>query len=415
MPETSRSPLDQALAAWRASLGPAHVSCEAAELARAGTATFPTTATVAAVIRPADRAEVQQAVRIALEFGIPLYPVSSGKNWGYGSKAPSGDAVLLDLGRMNRILDFDEALAYVTVEPGVTQGQLFAFLKERQLRLWMDATGSSPECSIVGNTLERGFRHTPMGDHAANVCGLEVVLANGECIETGFSRFPNSRIGALSRWGVGPSLDGLFSQSNFGIVTRMTVWLMPAPDYFQAFFFQCDEEDGISTVVEALRPLRLDGTLRSVVHVGNDYKVLSGTGQYPWRQANEQTPLDRTRLDQLRAEVGIGRWCGSGGLYGTRRQVAEARRLVRRALRGKVSRLQVVDDRLLGWLPALAAPYRWITGHDLRRTLALLGPVYDLLKGVPTSSAIGSVYWRKRSEVPVPSPIWIATAAACCG
>ena len=44
-------------------------------------------------------------------------------------------------------------------------------------------------------------------------------MPTGECIDTGFSRFDGAKTGPLSRWGVGPSLDGLFSQSNFGIVT----------------------------------------------------------------------------------------------------------------------------------------------------------------------------------------------------
>src|SRR5262249_33621177 len=152
------------------------------------------------------------------------------------------DAVLVDLGRLNQIVDFDEELAYVTLEPGVTQGQLIAFLREQKSTLWMDATGAGLDCSIIGNTLERGFGHTPMGDHCANASALEVVLPNGECVETGFGRFPGAKAGALGRWGLGPSLDGLFSQSNLGIVTRMTVWLMPAPESFQAFFFLCKTE-----------------------------------------------------------------------------------------------------------------------------------------------------------------------------
>ncbi len=153
---------------------------------------------------------------------------------------------LLDLGRLNRILDFDEALAYVTVEPGVTQRQLFEFLQERGSRLWMDATGASPECSIIGNTMERGFGHTPMGEHCNHVCGFEVILPTGDRLETGFARFTGATTAPLNRWAVGPSLDGLFSQSNFGIVTRMSVWLMPAPEYFEAYFFQCDDENGLA-------------------------------------------------------------------------------------------------------------------------------------------------------------------------
>ena len=111
----------------------------------------------------------------------------------------------------------------------------------------MDATGASPDCSIVGNTLERGFGHTPMGDHAGNACALR-----GGAAERRVHRRPGSasstahETAPVSRWGVGPSLDGLFSQSNFGIVTRMTVWLMPAPEHFEAFFFLCDEPNAAS-------------------------------------------------------------------------------------------------------------------------------------------------------------------------
>ena len=75
--------------------------------------------------------------------GTPVYPISSGKNWGYGSRARCATRVLLDLGRMNRILDFNEELAYVTIEPGVTQRQLYDFLSARS-RLWMDSHRSEP-------------------------------------------------------------------------------------------------------------------------------------------------------------------------------------------------------------------------------------------------------------------------------
>lgn len=50
---------------------------------------------------------------------VPVYPTSRGRSWGFGSRVPAADGcVLLDLGRMNRIVGFDERLAYVTVEPG---------------------------------------------------------------------------------------------------------------------------------------------------------------------------------------------------------------------------------------------------------------------------------------------------------
>lgn len=394
------SALAAALREWTAILGDSYVVCSREALKAASTATFATSQQVYALLRPGSREEVQESVRIANRFRVPLYPFSSGRNWGYGSRVPASDGVLLDLGRLNRILDFSEELAYVTLEPGVTQQQLHEFLRERKSRLWMDATGAGPDTSVVGNTVERGFGHTPMADHCSHVCGLEVVLPSGECIDTGFSRFPGAKAGPLGRWGVGPSLDGLFSQSNFGIVTRMTVWLMPAPERFEAFFFLCKREDGLGPLVDALRPLRLNGTLRSAIHIGNDYKVLAATRQYPWEATSGRTPLEPALMSKFRRELGIGHWNGSGGLYGTKVQVREARRQLRRALGGNVDRLQFVDERLLRIMGRFAEPFRLVTGWNVRRTLDVLRPVFNLMKGTPTHTTLASVYWRKKRGVP---------------
>lgn len=393
--------LEQALREWSDLLGSEHVIVEPSALRTAETATFETTQKVPAILRPGSRAEVQGVLRIANRHRIPVYPVSSGRNWGYGSKVPAADGcALMELGRMNAILDFNEDLAYVTVEPGVTQRQLHEFLRARKSRLWMDATGGSAECTLVGNTLERGFGHTPYGDHFAYVCGMEAILATGEIVETGFSRFPGSRAGALHRWGVGPFIDGLFTQSNFGVVTRMSFWLMPAPEYFQAYFFRCDSDDSLPAIVEALRPLRLNGTLRSAIHIVNDYKVLSGLRQYPWDETGGRTPLEPSMMPRFRKQLHMGAWNVSGGLYGTRAQVREARRLLRRALAGTADKMQFLDDRTLKLADRFAGVYRFFTGWDLRGALELVKPVYGLMQGVPTDHALNSTYWRKRTPPP---------------
>src|SRR6266567_5559912 len=124
--------LEAALFGWRSAIGPDNVITHASTRAAAEAATFLTSHSVPAVIRPGNRAEVQACVRIANDAGVPIYPVSGGKNWGYGSRVPSADACLMELVRMNRIVDFCEELAHVTVEPGVTQGQLYDFLRSRR-------------------------------------------------------------------------------------------------------------------------------------------------------------------------------------------------------------------------------------------------------------------------------------------
>ena len=406
-----------ALEEWIRVLGEANVECHPAALAAAETATFETDSGIPAILRPGTVSEVSELVRIASRYRCPVYPVSSGRNWGYGSRVPpASGCALIDLSRLNRIIEFDEYLGYVTVEPGVTQSDLYEFLQRKKSRLWMDATGSSPHCSLIGNAMERGFGHTPYADHFGHSAGLEVVLPGGAIIRTGHAGLEGSKTGSLYRWGVGPSLDGLFSQSNYGIVTKMTIWLMPAPDCFEAFFFQCESEDGLANIVEGLRPLRLNGTLRSAVHIANDYKVLAGIRQFPWE---ESAPLSRERMRVLRTEMKFCRWTGSGALYGTARQVAEAKRLLREALKGPVDKLQFLNERKLELAARFQGVYKLLTGLDLSRTLALIRPVFNLMRGVPTSQPLASAYWRKRFPVPAdPHPdrdgcglLWVAPVA----
>ena len=393
--------LETALMEWSDLLGSEQVITEEPSLRAAEQGTFQTGHSIPAIIRPASRVEVQECLRIANRWGIPVYPISSGRNWGYGSRVPaSTGCVLLDLCRMDRIVDFNEDLGYVTVEPGVTQAQLFGFLKDQGSKLWMDATGASPHCSLIGNTVERGFGHTPYGDHFAHSCGLEVVLPDATVIETGFARYPGAHAAPVYRWGVGPSLDGLFSQSNLGIVTRMTIWLMPEPEYFQAYYFRCEDEASLSAVINALRPLRMSGTIRSASHIANDYKVLGAIEQDPWEETGGKTPLRAPVMAKRRRDRKIGAWNGSGALYGTKAQVKEARRLVRKALKGKATRLEFLDDRKLRLASMFAKPYGWISGWNLNRMLAVLKPVYGLMKGIPTDQPLSSTYWRKRNPPP---------------
>ncbi|MEO5922594.1 MAG: FAD-binding oxidoreductase [Bryobacteraceae bacterium] len=394
---------DLALREWRTLLEPEAVVTEITTLQSYAAATFSTSNRIPAVLKPRTVAHVQECLRIATRHKVPVYPISSGKNWGYGSSVPTADnSVVMDLGAMRSILDFNENLGYVTIEPGVTQSQLYSYLKERNSKLWMDATGSSPLSSIIGNTLERGFGHTPYGDHFGHACNFEVVLPNGELLETGFPRNTGIAAAPVFKTGLGPDLGGLFAQSNLGVVTKMTVWLMPAPEYFEAFFFSCDSESGLAAVVDALRPLRLNGTLRSAIHIANDYKVLQGIQQYPWEETGGTVPLQPKTLRGIRRKLHFGAWNGSGGLYGTPAQVAEARRLVRLALKGKIRRIHFLNDKRLDLAGRYSRLFHLITGINFGRTLALVRPVYGLLQGIPTDSSLASVYWRKRTAPKVP-------------
>lgn len=182
------------------------------------------------VLRPRDEGEVRRIVATANDQRIPLYPFSTGLNWGLGSKLPVVDGcVLVDLSRMDRIVEVSEAFAYAILEPGVTQAQLAAHLEEHHPGLTLNLTGSFAFTSIVGNVLERGD-----GAHARvdDLLGVRGILGDGTPFEAGgvWAHVGTGEPSHHSRYTAGPDLVGLFGQSNLGIVTRMAFRLIPKPE-----------------------------------------------------------------------------------------------------------------------------------------------------------------------------------------
>jgi 4-cresol dehydrogenase (hydroxylating) len=189
-----------------------------------------------AAVAPASAEEVQKIVHVANMYKIPLYPISTGKNLGYGGSAPvlSG-SVVLDLKRMSRISDYDETNGTVLVEPGVNYFDLYRFLQERGGKYWIDCPDPGWG-SVIGNALDHGAGYTA-GDHRNHFdshCGMEVVLPTGEILRTGMGAMANAKTWQQYKYGIGPYVAGLFGQSNYGVVTKMGFWLYPQPDaYFR--------------------------------------------------------------------------------------------------------------------------------------------------------------------------------------
>jgi 4-cresol dehydrogenase (hydroxylating) len=310
-------------------------------------ATFRTSQRVPALLRPASRAEVQACLRIAQRFRVPIHPVSCGKNWGYGSRVPVRDgAVVMELARMNRIVEFDERLGYVTLEPGVTFRQLHAFLRRRRSKLHANPTGSTPDASPLANALERGLGHGPLGDRFEGVCALEVVLPTGECVRTGFARLPGAAAAPLHRWGVGPWVDGLFSQSSFGVVTRLTLWLSPIAELGDRFAATIGSARELPAAIDALRPLLLRGALRNPVKIANDYRALSTATRYPRSLTKSERVLPRALVRALLPRPFS--WAISGTLeYATERHRAPERRLLRDALAASCCRVVFTSETKL--------------------------------------------------------------------
>ena len=84
----------------------------------------------------------------------------------------------------------------------------------------------SRRVGIIGHTGHGNYGHG-IDTVWSSVAGMEVVLANGELLQTGFGHFPGAANQRVFPYGIGPYIDGIFTQSNMGIVTSVGLWLMP--------------------------------------------------------------------------------------------------------------------------------------------------------------------------------------------
>lgn len=96
-------------------------------------------------------------------------------------------------------------------------------------------------------TLDRGMGFIPSGIHHENIAGLEVVLANGDVVRTGQFAMTSSPSAHLTHLSFGPSIDGLFLQSNLGIVTKLGIHMTPQPQAYMPCTFDMPDFDDIET------------------------------------------------------------------------------------------------------------------------------------------------------------------------
>jgi 4-cresol dehydrogenase (hydroxylating) flavoprotein subunit len=205
--------------------------------------------------------------------------------------------------------------------------------------------GGPPDASLVGNALERGDGVGRYGDRLLHACELEVVLPTGECIHTGLGRYGGALAGPVHRYGVGPVLDGFFSQSNFGIVTRATFWLAPKPSQFQSLMFTLADDQRMLAATEAVKELMGLGVIQpNSLAIWNAYKFATTDHQYPWHLTGGQKPLRPEQLDAMKTPWRGAKWIAVAGIYSASRAHAQAdRKLIAARLKPLATRWLFVD------------------------------------------------------------------------
>ena len=254
-----------------------------------------------AAVAPDRVEQVQAIVRIANKYKIPLWTFSTGRNLGYGGSSPAySGCVIVDLKRMNRVLEVNDKIHYAVVEPGVSYFDLYRYIQEHELNVWIDAADPGWG-SPMGNSLDRGGGRTPMREHWDAVCGLEVVLPNGEILRTGMGAMSNSESWHHFKYGYGPYVDGIFSQSNYGIVTRMGVWLMPAPEAYRDGRVSVPLHDDLVPFMETYAYLMNSDVLRGTMLLESpllNYHVSQGGSFFEMPNGPSIGELDRMARDR---------------------------------------------------------------------------------------------------------------------
>lgn len=273
-----------------------------------------------AIVYPGSTEEVQQIVLWANKHKIPINPISMGRNLGYGGAAPRvRGAVLVDLGkRMNKILEISPEDYTCLLEPGVSFFALYEAVKEKGYdHLWVDVPDVGGG-SVIGNTVDRGVGYTPYGDHWACHAGLEVVLPTGEVIRTGMGALPGNNTWQTFPYGFGPYSDGIFSQSNFGIVTKMGMTLMPNPGGYESFCYTFQKEEDLRQLIEIIRPLRIGNILENVAqlrHVTQSIAV-RGRPRTDFYSGEGTIPSDVVHKVAATLPLGDHTWVYYGMSYG---------------------------------------------------------------------------------------------------
>ncbi|KAJ5827167.1 hypothetical protein N7447_003930, partial [Penicillium robsamsonii] len=251
-----------------------------------------------ATLFPVTVEHIQAVLKICNKHKIPLWTVSRGKNLGYGGPAARG-SIILDLQCMRKVIEINDRYSYYTVERGVTFCDIYQEIQEQKKNIWcsVPALGWG---SVVGNALDRGW--------------------DGSVVRTGAGAIDKSPCWPLFRGGYGPTYESMFSQSNFGIVTKLTLWASPSPEGFMACRIDVENEEDLSPLIDGFRDLLLRDVIQNHPLIENIPREIIKRGQRQDFYDGEGTIPD-AQLKEIQKQLGIGFWSARFGLYGPKEMI----------------------------------------------------------------------------------------------
>ncbi|BFT29637.1 hypothetical protein D210916BOD24_08130 [Alteromonas sp. D210916BOD_24] len=334
------------------------------------------------------------------DYAFSIHPISTGQNWGYGSATPNKSdkpIVVLDLKGLNAIIDFDPASGLCTLQPGVTQQQLYDYLQENELPFMVPVTGAGPTCSLLSNALERGYGITPIADHFSALTQLKGYLPTGDFYSSSLNCMDQSQekwVDKAYKWKHGPYLDGLFTQSGNMIVTEATLSLARKPQGFDSFYLRFYGEDSFKNAYDCTQQLfkQLGGVVGGI-NVMDKTRVMAMVAENPQDKSLHKVMTDEQKA-RLSDEHDIPEWTVVGTLYGSQSIVKAAKREVRTISKPLADKCFFANSPIIH----LA---RWICEHSsfsmlapVKRQLDSLTAATEIMLGKPNQIALPLAYWR---------------------
>jgi len=332
-----------------------------------------TTRTIPWRVRPPTVGDVRDVLREAARSGTPIFPVSRGRNWGYGSHLPSqSGSVVLDLGGLNAIGDLDRGSLSVRIEPGVTQAELFEYLRANAPDLAMNVTGSGLGTSVLGNALDRGMGYN--GEKDRDVYAIEALLPDGTSVGPAEGLHHKSRREPAGFWS-----DALFFQSNLGIVVGARLRLRLHQEAEDAVILQ----GPFDSLVATLRGAYAERVIDKPTHIsgpGRTGRLGFGLLRSLWGRKPTPQEVSRCFPEQ-------GTFSALVPMHG-RRKVVDAAWHELRAMAGPGLKLQRANasklDLAARWLGRVGAR------HKAARIMALR-PILALTWGQPSDAGLASL------------------------
>lgn len=233
------------------------------------------------IVRPGSTEEISEILKIANKTQTAVWPRGAATSLVFMGVPLKEGGIILDLTRLNKIVEIDEDSMSVTVETGITWGKLEAKLKEKGWFTGFIGPGPGYSSTIGGavSVASVMYGSAKYGTACDILLGLKVVLPTGVIINTGSAAMKKSY--KHTRYGIGPDSSGIFCGDNgiMGIKTEITFKIYPYPDHIRYLHYGYDDFTKVINCIHEMASYRIASDLAIVDNnIGISW---GGKGQFP--------------------------------------------------------------------------------------------------------------------------------------